>query len=187
MIREKIILASASPRRAEILRAEGFELEIISADVEEKSGGTPLETAAFNARLKAEKVAQNYRERLIIAADTVVCFKGELLGKPRDRVEAKKNLLKLSGNTHEVYTAVCLSKGDKIRQFVAKSCVRFKIFDNLVVDSYYALVDPLDKAGGYNINEHGEMIIESFEGSYENIMGLPIKELIEELKGFVDV
>ena len=184
MERKKIILASSSPRRADILRKAGFDIEIVAADVDELSEGKPVETAAFNAKLKAQAIASQYKDELIIAADTVVCFKGQLMGKPKSLNEAKKGLLNLSGETHEVYTAVCLSCGDRIDQFTGLSQVKFKDFTETVVNQYYSLVNPLDKAGGYNIDESGDLIIESFDGEYENIMGLPIEQLKRHLKEF---
>ena len=185
MISEKIILASASPRRAEILKEAGFDIEIISADVEERADGEAVETAAYNAQLKAQKIAQVHKDQIIVAADTVVCFNGQLLGKPNSIDQAKERLLDLSGKAHEVYTAVCICLGSQTKEFVGVSKVQFKDFDESVIDEYYAKVNPLDKAGGYNIDESGDLIIESFEGEYENIMGLPILELKRQLQDFL--
>jgi septum formation protein len=185
MENERLILASASPRRADILRKAGFDIEILGADVVERSDGKAVETAAFNAKLKASAIAKMYTNRLIIAADTVVCFEGQLLGKPKNLKEAKETLLNLSGRTHEVYSAVCLCQGERSFQFTGVSKVKFKNFDSSTVDQYYSLVNPLDKAGGYNIDESGEMIIDSFEGEYENIMGLPIEKVKTHLEDFV--
>ncbi|EDM24943.1 Maf-like protein [Lentisphaera araneosa HTCC2155] len=185
MISEQIILASASPRRAEILKEAGFAIEVISADVDERADGEAVQTAAYNAQLKAQKIAQTYKDKIVVAADTVVCFNGQLLGKPKSIDQAKVRLLDLSGKAHQVYTAVCICLGSQTKQFVGVSKVKFKDFDESVVDEYYAKVNPLDKAGGYNINEHGDLIIESFDGEYENIMGLPILEFKRHLQEFI--
>lgn len=185
MISGKIILASASPRRAEILNEAGFDIEIISADVDERADGEAVQTAAYNAQLKAHKISQNYDGKIVVAADTVVCFNGQLLGKPDSITQAKARLLDLSGKVHEVYTAVCICLGSETKQFVGVSRVKFKDFGESVVNEYYTKVNPLDKAGGYNINESGDLIIESFEGEYENIMGLPILELKRHLQEFL--
>ena len=177
-----IILASQSPRRKKILEEAGFTFKVVSADVEEETLTTASETVQANAKMKCEAVAQNYPDHLIIAADTVVSLNERILEKPDNLNEAKEMLKALSGRSHEVMTAVSLVYNDREIDFMDTSKVHFNDLNDEKISKYISKVTPLDKAGAYNIDEEGSLIIEKFEGEYQNIMGLPIRSLIRELK-----
>ncbi len=181
----KMILASQSPRRAQILEEAGYTFEVMPADVEERSGGIAVETAAFNAKLKAEKVSQENQDCFVIASDTVVCLDGVVIGKPETYSQACETFLNLSGKWHSVFTAVCLYKAEgRFIEFIEESRVLFKDLDLTQIYEYHKKVNPLDKAGAYNVDEFGDEIIAKIEGEYENIMGLPMKQLSGFLQEF---
>ena len=173
-----IILASQSPRRKKILKAAGFTFKVVTADVEEKTLATASTTVQANAKMKSEAVAKDYPDHLIIAADTVVILDEKILEKPNDFDEAREMLRSLSGRGHEVMTAVYIIYNDLKINFMDTSKVHFKDLDEEKIGLYINKVSPLDKSGAYNIDEEGDLIIEKFEGEYENIMGLPLKSLI---------
>ena len=178
-----LILASGSPRRKELLEREGIPFVVRSSSAEElPPGARPWsELCQANAELKA--MAVDPGEGWLIAADTLVQIDGEVLGKPRDMDEAREMLRKLSGRSHEVRTGVCLRSGDGRREtFVVSTLVQFRRLDEETIHAYFEKVDPLDKAGAYGIQEHGEMIVEGIEGDFDNVMGLPVTELVARLK-----
>ncbi len=181
----KLILASASPRRRELLGRLGVEFEILPADVEEfeEGHGDPEGMVRHNAALKAAWVADRSPDRFVLGSDTTVHLDGRVLAKPADLDDARRMLRSLSGRTHIVYTGLallCRSGGVEVVAG-ARSEVTFKPFDDAVIDAYFRIVDPLDKAGAYGIQEGTELIIESFVGSHSNIMGLPLDETKELL------
>ena len=174
------ILASASPRRKELLERIGARFDIIAAQVEEFEEGhaDPEAMVRENAALKAEWVARRHPDRFILGSDTTVHLDRKVLVKPADLEEAKRMLAMLSGRTHVVYTGVslqCQNRGIE-ETFGVRSEVTFKSFDAEPLDRYLEIVNPLDKAGAYGIQEGTELIIDSFQGSHSNIMGLPIDE-----------
>lgn len=178
----EIILASRSPRRKELLTAAGvpFLSHHVSAE-EVEYPGRPDRTAAVNSEMKAAAAGRLHPERVILAADTVV-FLGMLLGKPAGLDDARRMLARLSGRTHSVHTAVTVLapfRGQSATR-VALSRVTMKEFGPAAIEEYLGLADPLDKAGGYGIQEHGELLIAGIEGSLTNIIGLPL-ELLAEL------
>ncbi|NCG09442.1 MAG: septum formation protein Maf [Verrucomicrobia bacterium] len=183
---EKLILASASPRRRELLGRLGLEFEVQVAPVVESecTERGPEWMVAHNAALKADAVAATVGNCLVLGSDTTVAVDGVVLGKPRDRAEARRMLELLSGRVHVVYTAVALRwvSGDYCCDFVEASEVRFKDLEAAVIERYHRLVDPMDKAGAYGIQEGREMIIDSVKGSVENVMGLPIQRLGDILR-----
>jgi septum formation protein len=173
-----VILASASPRRSALLREAGpafADMQILTSHVEE--GGDPLE----NARLKAEAVAQMNPRALVIGADTVIRFGGKTIGKPADLEDAKRILAMLSGRTHDVATGVCVRcvEADILVRFEDITHVTFRTLTSGAIDKYVQAVNVLDKAGAYAIQEHGEDIIESIDGSLTNVIGLPVERLKE--------
>lgn len=173
-----VILASASPRRSALLREAGPEfadMQIQTSHVEE--GGDPLE----NARLKAEAVAQMNPRALVIGADTVIRFEGKTIGKPADLEDAKRILAMLSGRTHDVATGVCVRcvEADILVRFEDITHVTFRTLTPEAIGKYVQAVNVLDKAGAYAIQEHGEDIIESIDGSLTNVIGLPVERLKE--------
>jgi septum formation protein len=185
----RLILASESPRRQYLLKELGLDFEIITSNVKEEypEGLSPVEVALFLANLKADcfDSARLPREAVIIAADTIVSIGNEILGKPGNYDEAVTMLQKLSGKRHEVVTAVCIKTKKKKVDFHVTSVVHFKDLTMEEIDYYIDNFQPFDKAGGYGCQEWiGYIGISKIEGSYFNIMGLPVKELYEHLLKF---
>lgn len=176
----KFILASQSPRRKELLERIGASFDILPADVEEfeEGHGDPEGMVRQNALLKATWIADRHPDRYVLGSDTTVHLDGRVLVKPVDLADAKQMLLKLGGRTHVVYTGFALVCRDRKIEVVdgARSEVTFKPLDDDIIDEYLKIVNPLDKAGGYGIQEGTDLIIESFKGSHSNIMGLPLDE-----------
>lgn len=173
-----VILASASPRRSALLKEAGpafAGMRILTSHVEE--GSDPLE----NAMLKADAVAQMNPRALVIGADTVIRFEGKTIGKPADLEDAKRILAMLSGRTHDVATGVCVRcvEADILVRFEDITHVTFRTLTPAIIDKYVRDVNVLDKAGAYAIQEHGEDIIESIDGSLTNVVGLPVERLKE--------
>ena len=181
-----IVLASASPRRRELLEMMGLEFEIIPAKDElDAEGLSPADAVAKIALGKALSVAKLRDENdLIIAADTLVCLNGELLGKPKDEDEAFEMLKKLSGNEHQVYTGIAVSRGGKSASGAEMTKVRFCKMSDEDIRNYIATAEPMDKAGAYGIQGKGAVFIEGIEGDYFNVMGLPLHSLSLMLKEF---
>jgi septum formation protein len=168
----KIVLASGSPRRAAILKDLGVDFEVVKTDAHEVSyPDDPVRTVTENALAKGAAA----KGRNVLSADTIVWFDGRIYGKPRDLAEAAEFLRELSGRTHTVFTGVAFDGDVKI----ARSEVKFKPLDEATIRSYVDRVRPTDRAGAYDIDESGDLIVESFTGEYENVMGLPVKPLVE--------
>jgi septum formation protein len=181
----RIVLASASPRRRDLLQAAGFDVVIRPSDADELTDGlAPRDLVIANARRKTLPVAASLRGDLVLGADTVVLLDGEILGKPRDRCHAAEMLGRLSGRVHEVLTGVCLVRGgsNKVCLFVESTRVSFRSLDEATISSYLAEIDPLDKAGSYAAQEDQGRLIERIEGSLENVIGLPVARVIEALR-----
>jgi len=175
----RLILASASPRRRELLSQLGVPFEIVVADVTEHEDPAtdPRVMVAHNAGLKADWVASRHPDSVVLGADTTVFLDGKAINKPRDLAEARSMLRRLSGREHTVFTGVAVrrkSTGLRIDEGIA-SRVTFKPFGDLVIEDYIRRVNTLDKAGAYSIQEHSEMIVASYQGSLTNIMGLPME------------
>jgi len=179
------ILASASPRRAQLLRELGVDFDIIPGQAEELHPEylTPSEICQINAHRKARWVGHKHPDALVIGADTVVCLDNRIFGKPATMAEAEEMLSALRGRTHTVVTGVCLLELRSHRQkmFAVVTSVKFRPLEIGQIRNYLSKVDPLDKAGAYGIQEEGELIIESISGSFSNVMGLPMERLREEL------
>ena len=189
-----LILASGSPRRAKILRDLGVEFEIVKTEAPEVSiPHDPVRTVTENAcaKLRAAAVAQErdppeVAGRAILAADTIVWFDNRIYGKPRDLKEAKEFLRELSGQTHVVFTGVAFRAEDGAeRTACVESHVTFRALSEEMIDDYVARVHPTDRAGAYDIDESGDLIVASYEGSYENIMGLPLEPVRDWLVPFI--
>ena len=174
-----LILASGSPRRAKILKDLGVEFEIVKSDAEEVSyPHDPERTVRENALAKGAAVGRARTPAApqgVLSADTIVWFNNRIYGKPKDFAEAKEYLRELSGNVHTVFTGVAYDGEVK----VVKSDVKFRKLTDAMIDEYVARVKPTDRAGAYDIDESGDLIVESYTGSYENIMGLPVEPLKE--------
>jgi septum formation protein len=184
-----LILASQSPRRQYLLKELGLEFEVMTTQVSEDypESSTPEEVAVFLAERKADSfdVSRLPNKSILIAADTIVTIDGEILGKPANYRDAVQMLKKLSGRRHDVITAVCLKSKRKKKIFSVISSVFFKDLSMEEIDYYIGNFQPFDKAGGYGIQEWiGYIGIGKIEGSFFNIMGLPVKELYEELLAF---
>ncbi|MEC7637804.1 MAG: Maf family protein [Verrucomicrobiota bacterium] len=179
----KLILASSSPRRERLMREAGFEFEIIVTDAQEISEKfmIPWDLTVQNAKIKATPVAQANPNKVVIGADTVVSLDNEIFGKPSDMEEAAKMLARLSGRTHIVTTGVCILQKEKNENFYINTEVTFKTVSDADINKYLEVINPLDKAGAYAAQDHGELIIEKYSGSYTNVVGLPISELKETL------
>jgi septum formation protein len=180
-----LILASASPRRAALLREAGLAFEVVPSAADELllDQLTATELARVNAYRKAAVVARAHPEALVLGADTIVCREGRSFGKPADLEEARQMLSDLQGKTHEVVTGVCLLCWKEQRRSVFTECtyVRFRTLTDLEIAAYLAAISPLDKAGAYAIQEQGELIVKSISGSYSNVVGLPMERLQFEL------
>lgn len=180
----RLILASASPRRRELLGEAGFSFEVIVSPAEEiHDASIPLDRLCeMNAALKAEAVATANPGATVIGADTLVWIAGEPLGKPADPEEARAMLRKLSGRCHAVCTGVCLIGPDGAQErFHVLTEVVFRELDEAAIEEYLAKVHTLDKAGGYAIQEEGDRIVSEIRGSYSNVVGLPVEELARRL------
>ena len=180
---EPLILASASPRRAQMLREAGIPFVVIPADIDEHciQAESTAELPEKIALAKAESIARLHPNRLVLAADTIVCLGDVIFGKPRDMADAVHTLQQLSGKTHQVITGVALLQGNRRECWHAVSDVTFKTLTLAEIQAYFAQVNPLDKAGAYAIQEHGEMIISAITGLRSNIVGLPIEEVLARI------
>ena len=179
-----MILASMSPRRRELLAREGVEFRVVVRDTEEVHDASlpPQELCAINAAAKAAAVAAEFPGDIVIGADTLVFIDGIPLGKPADETEAVAMLQRLQGRTHCVCTAVAVFMPDSSRRdFVETSYVTFRQLSEADIRHYMGLVHVYDKAGAYAIQEHGELIIQSFEGDMDNVIGLPVTRLLQVL------
>lgn len=185
---KQIILASASPRRKELLEKTGLKFQVDAGFYEEDMGLAmePPKLARFLSFEKAKALAGKYKNALIIAADTFIIFKGEVLGKPHTAKEAKRMLSLLNGKTHSVITGfTIINTGDnkKISRSV-ETKVSFKKLTEDEIKAYIKSGEPLDKAGAYAIQGIGAVIVKRIEGDYFNVMGLPLGSLTEALKKF---
>jgi septum formation protein len=185
----RLILASASPRRRELLGQLGVPFEVVVADVTEHEDPAtdPKVMVAHNAALKADWVAARNPDAVVLGADTTVFLDGQAINKPRDLDDSRAMLRRLSGRVHTVFTGIAfrrVSTGLAIDQGVS-SQVEFKPFGDEVIEAYIKLVNTLDKAGSYSIQDHTDMIVAGYTGSFSNIMGLPIEATKQILTGGV--
>ena len=186
-----LVLASRSPRRRELLAAAGVtDLKVVSSDAEEIAdtslGLGPL--VLWNARAKAAEIAQHHPQSVVLGADTLVWLDGAALGKPESPEAAREMLARLSGRVHEVCTGVHLIRLEPHLQieFHETTHVRFRPLASETIEAYLAKVDVLDKAGAYALQEHGEMLVESVEGSRSNVVGLPVRRTLTALRRFAE-
>jgi septum formation protein len=185
---KKIILASASPRRREILKKAGFKFRVDVSDYEEDLSLklAPHDLARFLSSEKAREVAVKHKDAVVIAADTFILFKKNILGKPHTKTEAKRMLSMLSNKTHSVitgFTVIDTATGKKISRSV-ETKVTFKKLAPKEIDSYIASGEPLDKAGAYAIQGLGALLVKKVDGDYLNVIGLPLAALADCLKKF---
>jgi len=183
MLKEKLILASSSPRRKEILLAVNWPFEAIAANIDEsrRDSEDALPYVKRLAETKARAVAARFSSGLVLGADTVVVAENEILGQPREPNEARRMLKLLSGKWHEVLTGVCLMRAQNGQAVIDHEItrVRFASLSDSEIDWYVATGEPLDKAGAYAIQGRAGLFIEEIEGDYFNIVGLPIRLIYE--------
>ena len=180
-----LILASKSPRRKELLKQIGIPFVVVVSDAEEVSGNswTPAALVVENAKRKARAVAEKYPDSPVLGADTVVSSEGKIFGKPKDKDEARKILTALSGKMHEVTTGLALINRNEIRTTNVTTKVFFDTMTKADIDAYIATEESMDKAGAYTIQGKAARFIEKIEGSYSNVVGLPLNALIQLGKG----
>ena len=180
-----LILASTSPRRAELLRQFNLDFQVIPGNVTEIFDDqlSPWELCQLNAHRKARAVAKKHPDARVLGADTLVFLDNEVMGKPVSLADAKRMLTRLQGRTHQVVTGISLIqlRAHRERTFAVSTDVTFRSLTAGQIDHYVAKVDPLDKAGAYAIQEHGELVVAGISGSYSNVVGLPIEKVGEEL------
>ena len=184
----KIILASGSPRRRQLLEQAGYSFEIMAADVDETNPpGMPcVHVPAFLAQKKAAVIAAKFPDAIVIAADTIVILEDEILGKPTDLEDAIKMLHRIAGKKHDVVSGVCIQRGDQVEVFSSLTEVYFRPLTDEQIQHYIHTYKPLDKAGSYAIQEWIGLIgIEQIKGDYYNVMGLPMSELHGRLQQYL--
>ena len=183
----RLVLASGSPRRRELLHRAGFAFElsaspaVVEIESDQLSG---CELALLNALRKARAAAQlrgHATSEIVLGADTLVALDGQMFGKPRDHREAGAMLKRLQGRTHSVFTGVALIRGYACELFAVSTDVTFRRLDEPAIAAYLSLINPLDKAGGYAAQEQGDRIIAAFAGSWTNVMGLPMEAVTNAL------
>jgi septum formation protein len=180
----RLILASQSPRRAELLTRLGLEFDILPAEIDESYLGDemPADHAERLAREKAIAVARRHPEALVIGSDTIVLIDNLVLGKPRDEADAVRMLKRLADREHQVITAVAVVWGTRIHSAVEPVRVRFRPLDDRECEEYVATGEPMDKAGAYGIQGYGSALVESIEGDYFAVMGLPVVRTLALLR-----
>lgn len=182
-----IILASASPRRSELMTLAGFRFDVICADIDEivPEKALPQEVVMSLALQKAQAVAKDHRKSAVVGSDTVVALDGKILGKPRSESEAAEMLRSLSGRIHKVFTGVAIVCGEKVTRFFDETEVEFYSLTDQEILDYVATGEPMDKAGAYGIQGRGAVLVKRINGDYFNVMGLPISKVYRELKDCV--
>lgn len=176
----RVLLASSSPRRRELLTMIGIAHEVIPADIDEAylPGEAPLAHAERLARAKVDTIAQVAPDAVVIGADTIVVIDDQVLGKPRDEVHAAAMLRQLSGRTHEVLTAVAVARAKRIDSVVEVVSVTFRELREDEIRSYIATREPMDKAGAYGIQGYGATIVQRIDGDFFAVMGLSLVRLV---------
>jgi septum formation protein len=177
----RVILASQSPRRRELLALVGIDHEVQPADIDETPwpNEEPVSHTERLARGKAQVIAARAPDALVIAADTIVVIDGAILGKPTDIPDARAMLRRLSGRTHEVCTAMAVACGDRVESAVVRVPVRFRALDDDTIARYVNTGEPMDKAGAYGIQGYGATIVEHIEGDYFAVMGLSLVTVVQ--------
>ncbi len=182
---KRVILASMSPRRTELLAKAGIHHEVIPSNVVEGVNGREAadEYVGRLAREKAMDVARDNRDAVVIGSDTVVVLDGKILEKPNDREEARRMLGQLSGATHDVLTGVSIIGPERQDLFVTATRVKFIDIPEAWLEGYLDSKEPYDKAGAYGIQGSGGLFVERLEGDYYNVVGLPLQPLVRTLEG----
>ena len=180
-----LLLASSSPRRRELLEMAGYEFSVVPANIDETflRGTPPMQVVEQLSRRKAQAVAEQHPEAVILAADTIVTFKGRILGKPKDTEMAEAMLKLLSGSVHQVYTGYTVMSGKKLICGHECTSVEFYPLSQEDINAYIATGEPLDKAGAYGIQGKGGLFVKRINGDYYNVVGLPIGKINRILSG----
>jgi septum formation protein len=185
----RLILASRSPQRRAILEQLGIPFEAVASDVEELTEGPPQELASENAYRKAAAVAARTgtggADALVLGVDTIVALGATVYGKPADADAARETLAVLAGRRHTVLSGVCLIDGERVRTAVATTTVQFRALSGEIIDWYVETGEWRERAGGYAIQGRGAAFVQSIEGDYSNVVGLPVPTLLELLPGLV--
>jgi septum formation protein len=185
-----LILASASPRRADLLRQLGLEFQVIPSQAPEVQGGalSPGEVAQINACRKARVVSKKHPDVVTLGVDTVVVLERRIFGKPATMAEAEQMLLALQGREHQVVTGVCLIhlRAHSQKVFFDQTDVTFRPLTLKQIRHYLSQTNPLDKAGGYGIQDRGDVLVEAISGSFTNVMGLPLERFEAEWAAFAE-
>ncbi|SEB16741.1 Maf family protein [Pedobacter hartonius] len=182
-----LILASKSPRRQELMQAMGLHFNVLLKEVDESYPDqlSPAEIACYIAEKKALAFTAERENSLVITADTIVAYNGEIMGKPADATHALEMLAKLSGTAHQVYTGVSLAYRDQLKTFYDRTEVWFRVLSEEEIEHYISNYHPFDKAGSYGIQDWlGFIAVEKIIGSYTNVMGLPTEKLYMALSDF---
>ncbi len=176
----RLVLASASPRRRELLASAGLDVDVDPVDVDERqiAGEAPAAYVERVARLKASAGAARHPERVVVGADTAVVIDGDVLGKPRDAADAGSMLRRLSGRDHDVMTGVAVARAGRVESFVERSRVSMSPLSGSEIEAYVATGEPFDKAGAYAIQGGAGRFITGCDGSYSNVVGLPVEALL---------
>ncbi len=181
-----IVLASGSPRRIELLRNAGIDVIVRPAEINEVvlPEETPAELVTRLATEKAYAIAHHYPNQIVLGADTIVFFDSQIIGKPVDRREARNILRRLSGQTHSVYTGVCIVRlnDENDMTWISKTEVSFNPLSEHLIEELIQNTNPLDKAGGYAIQDHEDLLIAGYKGLRSNVIGLPVEEVLEKLE-----
>lgn len=185
----EIILASASPRRSELLNQAGLPFTVIPGDVDEENAvltGTPGQKAEQLARMKASDVVKKVDKGLVLGADTIVVYENEIFGKPADEEDARRMLKRLSGHEHQVITGIAVIDATNGRTETGHEItkVRFSKLTAMEIEAYIKTGEPFDKAGAYAVQGKGALLVDSMNGCYSNVVGLPLRRLSEMLKEF---
>lgn len=181
-----LILASASPRRSDLLDSTGISFRVVPADVQEQSetanGQKPEDLAVENARLKARAILDDHPAAIVIGADTIVVRDNHILGKPADEAQARNTLQSLQGRNHQVITGVSICSQGKETSWAERTEVTFRSLTPQEIETYVATGEPMDKAGAYGIQGRAAQFVTRITGSYTNVVGLPLAQLIERLE-----
>jgi septum formation protein len=176
----RVVLASASPRRRELLTLIGIPHDVVPADVDEavRAGEAPATYVERLALEKARAIAASNAHAIVVAADTTVVLGTDILAKPRDAAEAQRMLARLSGNTHDVYTGIAVEHQGRVASGVERVAVTFRVLTARDIAEYVATGEPMDKAGAYGIQGYGATIVERVDGDYFSVMGLGLRRLV---------
>jgi septum formation protein len=181
-----LVLASQSPRRAELIGRLGLAFETLPADVDERylPGESPAAHAERLSREKALRIAAVRPAALVVGSDTIVVVDGDVLGKPRDRAHAVEMLMRLSGREHEVMTGIAVAHGARVESAVERVRVRFRSLGREVWEAYVETGEPMDKAGAYGIQGFGSAVVSGIDGDFFSVMGLPVVRMLELIERF---